>query len=155
MTLLRDELVRLPVNAPLYLAGADDPGRDWASRGLDLPGVDQLADARPDDGPTLLLVHRPEVFPQAARHGFPLVLAGHTHGGQMALPTPRRQINLASLVTGYTRGLYRLGNSTLYVSRGVGVGGPPLRINCRREITTIELTKPANEPRQHPQDAAA
>lgn len=143
VTLLRDEMVRLPVDAPLYLAGADDPGRDWASRGVDLPGLDALAAGRSTDGPTLLLVHRPEVFPQAARHGFPLVLSGHTHGGQMALPTPGGRFNLASLVTGYTRGVYHLNGSTLYVNRGMGVGGPPLRINCRREIATVELAASA------------
>jgi hypothetical protein len=86
-----------------------------------------------------LLVHRPEAFPQAARLGFPLVLAGHTHGGQLALPTPGGPWNLARIVTRFTRGRYQLESSTLYVSRGVGVGGPALRVNCSREITTLEL----------------
>ena len=137
--LLRNEIVRLPLEAPLYLAGADDPGRDWSARRLELPGLARLAAARPGDGPTLLLVHRPEAFPQAARLGFPLVICGHTHGGQLALPGTRGQYNLASLVTRFSRGLYRLGDSTLYVNRGLGVGGPALRIHCPREIATLEL----------------
>ncbi len=142
--LLRDEIERLPLAAPLYLAGADDPGRDWSARRLRMDGLDSLARARPDDGPTLLLVHRPEAFPQAAELGFPLVISGHTHGGQLALPVARGQYNLASLVTNFSRGLYRLGGSTLYVNRGLGVGGPALRINCPREIATLELRKEAD-----------
>jgi predicted MPP superfamily phosphohydrolase len=137
--LLRDEIVRLPLAAPLYLAGVEDPGREWAARRLELPALAQLAALRPADGPTLLLVHRPEVFPQAAKLGFPLVLAGHTHGGQLALPTPGGHWNLARFATPLSRGLFRSGGSTLYVNRGLGVGGPALRVNCPREIATLEL----------------
>ena len=139
LRLLRDELVRLPLPAPLYLAGVEDPGRNWTARGLELPGLDRVAAERPGDGPTLLLVHRPEALAQAARLGFPLLLAGHTHGGQLALPTPGGYWNLARVVTPLTRGLYREGGTTLYVNRGLGVGGPALRVNCPREIATIEL----------------
>jgi predicted MPP superfamily phosphohydrolase len=136
---LRDEIVRLPLPAPLYLAGADDPGADWSAPRPHLPGLDALAGARPQDGPVILLVHRPQAFPQAASLGFPLVLAGHTHGGQLAVPGFARRYNLASVVTRYTRGLYRINGSTLYVNRGLGVGGPRLRIQCPREIATLEL----------------
>ncbi len=146
LRLLRKEVVRLPVSAPLYLAGIDDPGRDWTARGADLPGLQALAEKMPGDGPTVLLVHRPEAFPQAARLGFPLVLAGHTHGGQLALPSFGGRLNLARLVTRYHRGLFRENGSVLYVNRGVGVAGPALRVNCPREITTIELGSPAPTP---------
>jgi predicted MPP superfamily phosphohydrolase len=137
--LLRDERVALPLARPLYLAGVEDPGQDWSARGVELASIERLASERTTDGPTLLLVHRPECFPQAARLGFPLVLAGHTHGGQVALPTPGGPWNLARIVTRFTRGLYRQGESVLYVTRGVGVGGPALRVNCSREITTLVL----------------
>jgi hypothetical protein len=139
LRLLRNELVKLPVAAPLYLAGVEDPGQNWSARGIELEGLEQVAAARPADGPTLLLVHRPEAFAQAVRLGFPLVLAGHTHGGQLALPTPGGRFNLASFVTPFTRGVFREGGTTMYVNRGLGVGGPALRINCPREIATIEL----------------
>ena len=137
--LLRDEVVALPGEAPLYLAGSEDPGRDWTARRVRLPSLERLAAQRPDDGPTLLLVHRPELFAHAAELGFPLVLAGHTHGGQLALPTPGGHYNLARVVSPLTRGLYRRGGSTLYVNRGLGVGGPAVRVNCAREIAIIEL----------------
>jgi len=146
LRLLRGEVVRLPLSAPFYLAGIDDPGRDWTARGVDLPDLQALAGEIPRDGPTILLVHRPEVFPQASRLGFPLVLAGHTHGGQLALPSVGGRLNLARLVTRYHRGLFRENGSVLYVNRGAGVAGPALRINCPREITTIELV-PENPPR--------
>ena len=140
LRLLRDECVRLPLDEPLYLAGVEDPGRDWTSRNLHLESMESLAASLPSDGPVLLLVHRPQAFAQAARLGFPLVLAGHTHGGQLALPFRRGQhVNLARVMTGYTRGLYQMNRSTLYVNRGIGVAGPAVRFNCAREMATVEL----------------
>ncbi len=137
--LLRGDVERLPTEHPIYLAGIDDPGRHWTAQSLKLPELEALASGLPEDGPVLLLVHRPEAFPQAARLGFPLVLAGHTHGGQLALPTPGGRLNVARFMTRFHRGLYRQGEATLYVHRGCGVAGPALRINCPREIATIEL----------------
>jgi predicted MPP superfamily phosphohydrolase len=146
--LLRDEIVRLPLQEPLYLAGIEDPGRrPWFDRGLRYARLDAVAKRRCGDGPTLLLLHQPEAFAHAAELGFPLVLCGHTHGGQIALPTRRGQLNLSRLMTPLTRGLYRRGGSTLYVNRGLGVGGPALRIHCDREIATLELVAPGPCPR--------
>ncbi len=139
LRLLRGEVVRVPSAAPLYVAGVDDPGRDWTAREVELPALTALAAARPADGPVVLLVHRPQLFPQAARLGFPIVLAGHTHGGQLALPTPGGRHNLARLLTEFHRGTYQVNGSVLYVNRGIGVAGPAIRFNCPREIATIEL----------------
>jgi predicted MPP superfamily phosphohydrolase len=139
LRLLRGDVVRLPGAAPLYVAGVDDPGRDWTGRDVRLRELEALAARLPEDGPVVLLVHRPEAFPQAAALGFPLVLAGHTHGGQLALPGRGGRHNLARLVTRFPRGLYRENGSLLYVNRGVGVAGPAIRFNCTREIATIQL----------------
>jgi predicted MPP superfamily phosphohydrolase len=139
LKLLRDEVVRLPLAEPLYLAGVDDPGRGWNSETLELEELERIGGELPDDGPVMLLVHRPQAFLQAARLGFPLVLAGHTHGGQLALPTPGGRINLARIMTRFHRGLYRERDSLMYVNRGIGVAGPAIRFNCSREIATIEL----------------
>jgi hypothetical protein len=139
LRLLRDEIVRVPTPEPLYLAGLEDPGRRWFDRGLRYPVLDALATRRPQDGPVLLLAHQPEIFEHAADLRFPLVLAGHTHGGQLALPTPGGHWNLARVMTPLTRGLFHRGATTLYVNRGLGVGGPALRINCSREIAVVEL----------------
>jgi predicted MPP superfamily phosphohydrolase len=140
LRLLRGEIARVPASAPLYVAGLDDPGKDWTARG-ELPELDDLGRALPKDGPVILLIHRPESFPQAARLGFALVLAGHTHGGQIALPTPGGHWNPARAVTRFYRGLYHAHEhrSLLYVNRGLGVAGPQIRFNCPREIATLEL----------------
>ena len=137
--LLRDELVRVPVAEPFYLAGIEDLGGPFFERSLHVPAIDALADQRPSDGPVVLLVHHPEMFGHAARRGFPLVLAGHTHGGQIALPVGRRGVNLARVMTPLTRGTYQIESSLLYVNRGIGVGGPAVRIHCNREIAIFEL----------------
>jgi predicted MPP superfamily phosphohydrolase len=137
--LLRDELVRLPIAEPLYLAGVEDPGGRWFERGLQVAAIDALAEQRPSDGPVVLLVHQPEMFHHAARHGFPLVLAGHTHGGQIALPLWQGRVNLARVMSPLTRGSYRRDASILYVNRGLGIGGPAVRIHCNREIAVLEL----------------
>lgn len=141
--LLRDELVRLPLPAPLYVAGVEDPGGHWFERGLRYGALEALHARWPGDGPVLLLAHQPEVFEHAADLGFPLVLAGHTHGGQLAFPLPGGHWNLARVMTPLTRGIYRRGSSTLYVNRGLGVGGPAMRFHCSREIATIEITAAA------------
>jgi hypothetical protein len=138
--LLRDEWERLPLDEPLYIAGVEDPGRGWTARELELDAMDRIAASLPQDGPALLLVHRPQAFGQAARLGFPLVLSGHTHGGQLALPTRAGHYNLALMMTSFTRGLYQLERSVMYVNRGIGVAGPAIRFNCRREMATVELT---------------
>jgi predicted MPP superfamily phosphohydrolase len=143
LRLLRDEIARVPTPAPLYLAGLEDPGRRWFDRRLRYPVLDTLAESRPADGPVLLLAHQPQIFEHAAELGFPLVLAGHTHGGQLALPTPGGHWNLARVMTPLTRGVYRRKTTTLYVNRGLGVGGPALRLNCPREIALVELQEVA------------
>lgn len=137
--LLRDEWVRLPLDEPLYLAGVEDPGRAWTTRELELDSMAELHRSLPADGPAVLLVHRPQAFAQATQLGFPLVLTGHTHGGQLALPTPTGRYNLALVMTSFTRGLYQAGGTVMYVNRGIGVAGPAVRFNCRRELATVEL----------------
>jgi len=140
MTLLRDAWSALPDGEPLLVAGVDDPGRDWTGlRGRPLPAIDRLAAALPAGATALLLVHRPDAFPQAARLGFRLVLAGHFHGGQVAVPAAGGRWNAARLFSPYHRGLYRAGEAQLYVSRGLGFAGPRVRIGARREIALLEL----------------
>jgi len=149
--LLRDELVRLALPSPFYVAGVEDPGGRWYERNLRYAALETLASSWPGDGPVLLLAHQPEVFEHAADLGFPLVLAGHTHGGQLALPLPGGHWNLARVMTPLTRGVYRRGGCTLYVNRGLGVGGPAMRFHCSREIATIELASEARS-EAHPSE---
>ena len=94
-----------------------------------------------DGVPVLLLVHRPDLFDQAAASSVPLTLSGHTHGGQIAIPWfGGRRRNLAEFITPFHRGLYRAGDSALYVNSGLGVTGQRIRLCTPREISVFELT---------------
>jgi predicted MPP superfamily phosphohydrolase len=69
-----------------------------------------------------------------------LVLSGHTHGGQVVLLDAMGvNLSLASTVSPFISGFYKHKNSQLYVSRGIGMVGLPMRLNCPPEITKITL----------------
>jgi len=138
--LLRDEWLTVPIEGtPLYLLGIDDPGKGWRERDSESPALERLAKEAPTDSTRILLVHRPSFFGQAAALGLPVALAGHTHGGQISLPPPAHHHNVSRLISRWTRGLFDDGESVLYVNRGLGVAGPPVRINCPREIALLKL----------------
>jgi len=93
-----------------------------------------------NDGFTILLSHRPELFDTYADHDIDLILSGHAHGGQFRLPfigglvAPNQ-----GLFPEYDAGIYTEGNTNMLVSRGVGNSILPFRINNRPEVTLIEL----------------
>jgi len=100
----------------------------------------------------LLLSHRPEVFPEAAQKGIEVVLAGHYHGGQVKLGSRPESFSIARLITPYAEGLFYLSrrsqssrtaakDQVLFVSRGIGITGLPIRINCRPQIAHLTLRK--------------
>jgi predicted MPP superfamily phosphohydrolase len=93
------------------------------------------------DRVNILLSHNPESFDRAAHLGIDLSLAGHTHGGQLALEFVRRGLNLSRLGYTYTRGWYEKGGAQLYVNRGIGTIGFPIRLGAAPEITVFELTR--------------
>ena len=115
-----------------------------------IAGIADIRFGRPDldralDGPdglfTILLSHRPEIFPVAARRGVSLTLSGHYHGGQLALSLPGVTLSAAHLVTPYPEGLFVEGRGLLYVNRGIGTTGPPVRLHARPELTLITLAR--------------
>jgi hypothetical protein len=67
------------------------------------------------------------------------VLAGHTHGGQLAVELFGRSFNVSRVFTPYVRGLYRRGRSAIYVSRGIGTVGIPVRLGAPPEVTLLKL----------------
>ena len=137
--LLRGRWAVIATPGPLLVAGLDDPGHDWEDDAESLAALEKLAAARPFDAPSILLAHRPEAFPLAAPLGFSLVLSGHYHGGQVAVPLTGGRINTARALTHFDRGLHRSGGAALYVSRGLGFAGPRLRVASRPEIALLEL----------------
>ena len=139
MRLLRDEWERIEVQGTaLAIVGIDDNGEGWTEREAKSSALERLARVIPEGLPRLLLAHRPSYFTHASEIGFPLVLSGHTHGGQVAMPFAHH-LNLSRMISDRTRGIFRNSAGTLYVSRGLGMAGLPLRINCPREIALIRL----------------
>ncbi|MFI8764634.1 metallophosphoesterase [Streptomyces sp. NPDC053792] len=116
--------------------------------GFDLAGVDDVAGESEGEGPdfaralgdrdraraAVLLAHQPIVVHDAVRHGVDLQLSGHTHGGQL---WPGN--HLAELANPTVAGLERYGDTQLYVSRGAGAWGPPVRVGAPSDITIVEL----------------
>jgi predicted MPP superfamily phosphohydrolase len=91
----------------------------------------------------VLLSHNPDVFPVAAKEGFDFTLSGHTHGGQVSVEILNQNFSPASFITPFIYGHYRLarpsGPASLYVSRGIGTIGLPVRIGAPPEISLLRL----------------
>ncbi|MEV7585868.1 metallophosphoesterase [Streptomyces erythrochromogenes] len=115
---------------------------------FDLAGVNDIQGEQEGSGPdfraalgdrdrsraAVLLAHQPVVIHDAVRHGVDLQLSGHTHGGQL---WPGNY--LAELANPTVAGLERYGDTQLYVSRGAGAWGPPVRVGAPSDITVVEL----------------
>ncbi|WP_330231529.1 metallophosphoesterase [Nocardia sp. NBC_00508] len=116
--------------------------------GFDLAGVNDVQGVRTGQGPdfgaalgdrdrtrtAVLLAHQPVLIEDAVAHGVDLQLSGHTHGGQI---WPGNY--LAGLVNPTVAGLERYGDTQLYVTRGAGAWGPPVRVGAPSDITVVEL----------------
>ncbi|MFI6145291.1 metallophosphoesterase [Streptomyces sp. NPDC051109] len=115
---------------------------------FDLAGVNDVQGATEGHGPdftaalgdrdpartAVLMAHQPVVIHDAVRHGVDLQLSGHTHGGQL---WPGNY--LAEMANPTVAGLERYGDTQLYVSRGAGAWGPPVRVGAPSDITVVEL----------------
>lgn len=134
--LLNEHRVLSRGRARLVLAGVTDlSGGDLRPDHASDPAA-ALAGA-PAGAPRVLLAHQPRSALAAARAGCDLVLSGHTHGGQFA---PWKY--LIPLQQPYVSGLHRVDASTwIYVSRGAGYWGPPVRLLAASEVTCLTLTR--------------
>ena len=103
------------------------------------PYVDQALRAAPADAFKILLAHRPGAWDAAVPSGIPLTLAGHIHGGQFYLPV--LGWSAGRLITKYVMGHFQRGASQLYVSRGIGVVGVPIRVFVPPEIELLTLRR--------------
>lgn len=93
-----------------------------------------------EDGYTILLSHRPELFEVYAEHSIDLIFSGHAHGGQFRIPFVGGLIAPnQGLFPQYDAGIYEEANTTMVVSRGIGNSIFPFRINNRPEIVLVEL----------------
>jgi predicted MPP superfamily phosphohydrolase len=128
---LRNELVTIADG--FHLAGVDDYGASgWAGHGENLTAATANRDPAK---PLVLLAHQPRQVRRAAKFGVDLQLSGHTHGGQI---WPWHYIVKAQQ-GGLLAGRYEHGATQLYVTRGCGYWGPPVRLLAPLEITRVIL----------------
>jgi len=116
----------------IYLIGVDDPH-------LGYDNIEKAIKGAENSNPKILLAHSPEIFRKVRGKGINLVLAGHTHGGQINLPIFSNLILPLKYDKKYKNGLFKENSIYLYVNRGVGEAFLPIRINAPPEITLIEL----------------
>jgi predicted MPP superfamily phosphohydrolase len=136
VTELSGTAVQLPGRADVWVAGVP-VGR--------LDAVPGMLAAIPRGAVSLFLYHYPDEIEDVARRGADLYLAGHTHGGQVALPLYGALVTLSRHGKRFESGLYRVGGTALYVNRGIGMEGgtaPRVRFMARPEIAIIELVPP-------------
>ncbi|MFW5868766.1 MAG: metallophosphoesterase [Armatimonadota bacterium] len=116
----------------IWIAGVGDL---WADE-QDLEGA--LRDV-PADEPVILLTHNPDYAEEMADPRVKLMMAGHSHGGQVCAPLlgPLTVPNRMK----YAAGLVRTDASQIYISRGIGMAAVPFRVNCRPEMPVFELTR--------------
>lgn len=93
------------------------------------------------NAPTILLSHQPAVLDFEQTKDVALILSGHTHGGQLNFPWLGAPASLFTTDLRYARGLFRRGETQLYVSTGTGVIGLPLRLGVRPEIAVLKLRR--------------
>lgn len=131
--LLRDDAVTLDIRGRrVQIVGVDPTS---FRRGTSRPEerADGSADLR------ILLCHFPRVFDRLTSGTFQLVVTGHLHDGQIAIPYGRDKLRLAHLGGRYTKGLYRHDGSVMHVSPGLGTTFVPFRFFARPEATELTL----------------
>ena len=140
-TELRGGAVMLPVRgASLALVGASFT-RDWMR-------VRRSLRAQPDSTLVVYLAHSPDGIGDVSNWGADLYLAGHTHGGQVALPFYGAVWTASRYGKRFERGLHRERGTWLYINRGIGMEAvlPKVRFLARPEITVIELRPAVQRP---------
>jgi uncharacterized protein len=128
---------------PVAVGGLDD---DFTGR-ADLPAT--LAALRKLKGPKLLLSHSPDPFADPAPDVF-LMLAGHTHCGQVSLPLIGPLSTMSRYGRRYACGLVREGGRTLIVTAGLGTSGIPLRLGAVPDMWLVEIGPQASQSRLRP-----
>jgi hypothetical protein len=132
---LRNEHVAIGGPDGFDLAGVDD----WSSKRFGNghgPDLEKALAGRDPSRELVLLAHQPKQIHEAAAKGVGLQLSGHTHGGQI-FPWGL----FVRLDQPFVQGLDRLDDTMIYVSRGTGFWGPPMRVGAPSEISLLELTR--------------
>lgn len=141
--LLRNKPFETAGLAGLTVWGIDDPMSNL-SQPARYPQLEAWAPKLDPDRFNLLLSHRPDAFPVAAKAGFDLQLSGHTHGGQVNYETVFGRFHFSRIMGRFDRGMFHIpgARGQLYVNRGLGYTGLPYRRDCHTEISVHELLAP-------------
>lgn len=130
---LEDSSVKLePSGAAFWLVGLGDL---WTRK----PNVQRAMASVPPSAPVILMTHNPDVFPSLPQ-SVTLTLAGHTHGGQVSLPSVGPLITPSDYGARYAKGLVTEDGKTLFVSSGIGTSILPIRCNVPPEISVLTLS---------------
>lgn len=137
IVLMNNENSRLNLNGQLInLIGVDNINKRQSFGDLDIAmnGID-------NDIPTVLMCHDPVNWEPdiQMRKNIDLTLSGHTHGGQFAVELMGEYLSPVRIFSKYYAGLYSNGNQHLYVNRGIGTTGPPVRVGVPPEITLFNI----------------
>jgi predicted MPP superfamily phosphohydrolase len=153
MRLLRQAAAQLTWNGASFNLMGIDYQHSIQLTGRQQPSLGGIEPLVRRDVPNILLSHNPNTFNRAAEMGIELSLAGHTHGGQVNVEIVDSSWNPAKFMTPFIAGLYELpmtggisgskanpaNRARLYVNRGIGTLGVPVRIGARPEITLLTL----------------
>jgi predicted MPP superfamily phosphohydrolase len=126
-------------DATLVLAGTGDPAGGHRGNSRAAPDVERTLAGAPNGSTVIALAHNPALWPALAKRGVALTLSGHTHWGQLALPS--LGWSLASPFLTHAMGAYREHESLLYISPGTGYWGIPFRLGAFPEVTLVRLRR--------------
>ena len=119
---------------PVELLGLDDAHIRWHDS--------RVAPRSAPDRFGIAVMHSPDSAPETAALGYPLMVAGHTHGGQVRLPLFGALVTNCSMPRRLVSGLIRMGGTVLHTSPGLGTSKfAPFRFCCRPEATILELRR--------------
>jgi predicted MPP superfamily phosphohydrolase len=121
--------------ARIWIAGVDD------AHYYETADIERASRDIPPGETAILLAHSADVYPDAAKKGFALMLCGHTHGGQMCLPGGVMVIKNSRCRRRFCRGAWQHGELAGYTSSGTGSSGLAVRLNCPPEIVVHRLEK--------------
>lgn len=134
ITLLRNKFEKLIINRKeFYILGVD-----YYKSPMPYKEICKVFKKIPPEK-TLVLCHHPNYFPLFASNNVAIMFSGHTHGGQIKFEIGPAVVAPSLFLSPYLHGHYRINQSHLYVSRGIGTSGAPIRILCPPELTIINL----------------
>lgn len=148
---IRDAGINLLINSnsvidvdgsKLNIAAIDNVGL-----GQSFGRIDEALEGLNTSNPTILMAHDPTFWDKYVRGQLPVdvMLSGHTHGGQVGVHIMGQDLSFARMVYKQWAGMYYDKDQILYVNRGIGMVGPPIRLAIEPEITLFTLTRPDNK----------